>query len=205
MSDATSEVSVYKPTNELSQLLGEPALVGLEKLEVYNEFLWSIGSAVKATDTIGWLLAKNYTDLSWEIRREQIIKADIIKYYQKQAISELIKTLAPSGQFQTALYRIFQAEDDLTLWETNPESRKAIDEALAAKGHSASAILAQAYIRGGTQIDLIDRRIAGYERRRDAVLREAGLWNDGLRQRLNRATTAIIDAEFTEAGEEAGK
>jgi hypothetical protein len=39
MSDATSEVSVYKPTNELSQLLGEPALVGLEKLEVYNEFL----------------------------------------------------------------------------------------------------------------------------------------------------------------------
>jgi hypothetical protein len=205
MSDATSEVSVYKPTNELSQLLGEPALVGLEKLEVYNEFLWSIGSAIKVTDTIGWLLAKNYTDLSWEIRREQIIKADIIKYYQKQAISELIKTLAPSGQFQTALYRIFQAEDDLTLWETNPESRKAIDEALAAKGHSASAILAQAYIRGDTQIDLIDRRIAGYERRRDAVLREAGLWNDGLRQRLNRATTAIIDAEFTEAGEEAGK
>jgi hypothetical protein len=205
MSDATSEVSVYKPTNELSQLLGEPALVGLEKLEVYNEFLWSIGSAIKVTDTIGWLLAKNYTDLSWEIRREQIIKADIIKYYQKQAISELIKTLAPSGQFQTALYRIFQAEDDLTLWETNPESRKAIDEALAAKGHSASAILAQAYIRGGTQIDLIDRRIAGYERRRDAVLREAGLWNEGLRQRLKQATTAIIDGEFTEAGVEEGK
>jgi hypothetical protein len=72
---------------------------------------------------------------------------------------------------------------------------------LAAKGHSASAILAQAYIRGGTQIDAIDRRIAGYERRRDAVLREAGLWNEGLRQRLNQATTAIIDGEFTEAGE----
>jgi hypothetical protein len=205
MSDAMSEVSVYKPTNELSQLLGEPALVGLERLEVYNEFLWSIGSAVKATDTIGWLLAKNYTDLSWEIRREQIIKADIIKYYQKQVISELIKTLAPPGQFQTALYRIFLADDDLTLWETDPEARKKIDEALAAKGHGASAILAQAYIRGGTQIDLIDRRIAGYERRRDAVLREAGLWNEGLRQRLKQATTAIIEGEFTEAGVEEGK
>ena len=32
MSSALSEVSVFKPTNELSQVFGEPALVGLEKL-----------------------------------------------------------------------------------------------------------------------------------------------------------------------------
>ena len=201
MSGAMSEVSVFKPTNELIQVLGEPALVGLEKLEVYNALLSSIASAIKPTDSIGWLLTKNYTDLSWDIRRERIIKADIIKYYQKEVVAELIKTLALAGQFKTTQYRIFQAYDDLTRWETDPEARMKIDEALAAKGHSASTILAQAYMRGTTQIDAIDRRIAGYERRRDAVLREAGLWNEGLRQRLNQATTAIIDGEFTEAGE----
>jgi hypothetical protein len=114
MSGAMSEVSVFKPTNELIQVLGEPALVGLEKLEVYNALLSSIASAIKPTDSIGWLLTKNYTDLSWDIRRERIIKADIIKYYQKEVVAELIKTLALAGQFKTTQYRIFQAYDDLT-------------------------------------------------------------------------------------------
>jgi hypothetical protein len=70
------------------------------------------------------------------------------------------------------------------------------------KGHTTSAILAQAYIRGASHIDAIDRRIAGYERRRDTILREAGHWNDRLARKLAEATTAIIDGEFTEAAEE---
>jgi len=136
-----------------------------------------------------------------DIRRERIIKVEIIKYYQKEVVAELIKSLAPPGQFMTAMYRIFQADDDLTLWETDPEARVKIDEALAAKGHSASAVLARAYMRGATQIDTIDKRIAVYERRRDTTLSEAGLWNDRLRQQLDQATTAIIEGEFTEAAE----
>jgi hypothetical protein len=56
-------------------------------------------------------------------------------------------------------------------------------------------------MQGASQIDAIDKRIAGYERRRDAALREAGQWNEGLRQRLNQATTAVIEGEFTEAEE----
>jgi hypothetical protein len=48
---------------------------------------------------------------------------------------------------------------------------------------------------------VIDKRIAGYERRRDAALRESGLWNDRLARELDRATTAIIDGEFTETAE----
>ena len=65
MSSAVSEVSVFKPTNELSEVFGEPALVGLEKREVYDGFLSLIASAIKPTDPIGWLLTKDVTDLSW--------------------------------------------------------------------------------------------------------------------------------------------
>ncbi len=201
MSSAMSEVSVFKPTNELSEVFGEPALVGLEKREVYDGFLSLIASAIKPTDPIGWLLTKDVTDWSWEIRRERIIKVEIIKYYQKEVVAELIKALAPPGQFKTALYRIFQADADLTLWETDPEARIKIDGALAAKGYNASAILAQAYMRGATQIDAIDKRIAAYERRRNTALREAGLWNERLLQQLHQATTAVIEGEFTEAAE----
>jgi hypothetical protein len=73
---------------------------------------------------------------------------------------------------------------------------------LEEKGHSTSGILAEAYMRGATQIDTIDRRIAGYERRRNAMCDEAGIWNDRLRQRLDQANTAIIDGEFDVVAEE---
>jgi hypothetical protein len=203
MSQTASEVSVFKPTNELRQVFGEPALVGSEKREDYDKLFLLIASAIKPTDPIGWLLTKDVTDWSWEMRREQIVKTDIIKHFQKEVVAELIKKFAPEGQFAAAKYRVFLQDDDLTLWATNPESRADIDKSLAVMGHSAPSILAQAYIRGATQIDAIDRRIAAHERRRNTALREEGLWNDGLSRRLKKATLAIIDGEFTEAAEAA--
>lgn len=198
MSHTASEVSVFTPTNELRQVFGEPALVGSEKLEVYEKLFLLIASTIEPTDPIGWLLTKDVTDWWWEMRREQVIKAEIIKHYQEEVVAELIKKLAPPGQMKSTLYRMFGADDDLTLWATDPEARARIDEELASIGHSAPSILAQAYIRGAAQIDAIDKRIAAYERRRNAALKEAGYWNEGVRRKLEQANTAIIDGEFTD-------
>lgn len=197
--EVSSEVSVFKPTTELSQFFAEPALIGQETPEVYRKFCLAIASSIKPTDVVGWILTNDVAYLSWEIRRERIIKADIVKHYQKEIVAELIQSLAPAGQFHTAIYRIFVADDNLTLWATDLEARVKIDAALADKGHTPSSILAQAYIRGALQVDAVDRRIAGYERRRDTALSEAGLWNDRLVRLLNQATTAVLDGEFTEA------
>lgn len=197
MEQNTTEVTVFKPTSELVQILGEPALVGQEKLQVYNAFFMAIESSIKPTDAVGALLTKDVADLSWDIRRERAIKANIIEYFRKEIVADQIKSLAPPGQLNRVLYRTFQAADDLALWETDPEARARIDTALAAQGHTVSAILAQAYMRGGSQIDAIDRRIAGYERRRDSALRSAGYWNDRLAAKLDEVT-AVLDAEFTE-------
>jgi hypothetical protein len=201
MSQTRSDVTIFKPGNELRQIFGDPALVGSEKLEVYDDLLSLIASAIKPTDPIGWLLTMDVTDLSWEMRREQAIKAEIIKHYQKEVVGELIKTLAPAGQLGAATYRTFEADNDLTLWATDPHGRAKIDRALADKGHSVPAILAQAYMRGAAQIDAIDRRIAAYERRRNSALNEAGFWNEALRRKLEQATSAIIEGEFTDVAE----
>jgi hypothetical protein len=200
MSHEMSEVSVFKPTNELSQVFGNPALVGSEKFEDYERFLASIASAIKPTDPIGWLLTKDVTDWSWEIRRERTIKAAIIEHFRKEVVAELIK-LALAPEADTAFYRIFQAGVDLALWASDPEARIKIDQALADKGHDASSILAQAYMRGATQIDAIDKRIAGYEQRRNTVLKEAGQWKESLLRQLDQATPEVIDGEFTETAE----
>jgi hypothetical protein len=197
----SSKVLVFRLTNELRQVLGGPALVGSERLDDYDRLFSSVELAIKPTEIIGWLLTKDVTDWSWEMRRERMIKVEIVKHYQKQVVAELIKSaLAPAGQFSTALYRTFQAATDFEAWVTDPQVRAKIDEALAAKGHDVPSILAQAYMRGADQIDTIDRRIAAYERRRNTALREAGLWSDRLAGKLDKATE-VIEGEFTEAAE----
>jgi hypothetical protein len=199
MREPSSEVSVVGPTNELSRLFGEPALVGQETLEGYNQFHCQISLAIKPTDAIGWILTKDVTDWCWDIRRARSIKAETIKYYQKQIVAELMKSvLGPSGQRELVSYRTFQADRDLVAWVTDRDARAIIDNDLDAKGHSVSSILAQAYLRGAAQIDQIDRRIAFHERQRDAALKQAGLWQEHLLRQLNEATAEVIEGEFTD-------
>jgi hypothetical protein len=199
----TSEISVFKPTNELVQIFGSPALAGAEKLEDYEKFFANVFSAMKPSDAIMWLFTKDVADWSWEIRRERSVKAEIAKYYYKEIVGELIKSeLAPSDKFETAYFRVFQANSVLESWASDPKARAEIDQQLAAKGYEASFILAQAYLRSAAQIEAIDKRIAFYERRRSAALRDAGVWSDRLLRRLDEATPEVIEGEFTEAAKE---
>ena len=202
MSQTSSEVAVFEPTNEFVQIFGTPALVGSEKLEDYERFFKNVASAMKPPDAIAWLFTKDVTDWSWEIRRERILKAETIKHYQKEIVGELIKSeLAPSDWSDTAYFRIFEAGAELEAWASNPEVRAEIDKELAAKGYDASYILAQAYMRGAAQIEAIDKRIAFHEQRRSAALKDEGIWSDRLLRRLEQATPAVIEGEYTEAAE----
>lgn len=196
------EVSMIKPANEMSAYFGAPALVGPEKLEDYEKLGNSIAAAINPVDTIGWMFTRDVTDWSWDIQRERTIKVEVIKYYQREVVGELLRSaLAPSGQLENALYRIFQAGAEISRWSTDPEARMMIDKALAEKGYDANYILAQAYMRAAGQIEAIDKRITAYEQRRTAALRGAGLWTESLQKRLTQALPPIIDGEFIEAPE----
>jgi hypothetical protein len=202
VSHTSSEVSVFKPVNELVQIFGSPALAGDEKLQDYERFFATIHAAMNPPDSVGWLFVKDVTDWSWEIRRERIIKAATIKYYVKEIIGELIKSeLAPSDQFENANFLVFEAGESLSSWACDPKARAEIDQQLAAKGYDASYVLAQAYMRGAAPIEAIDKRIAFHELRRSAALKEAGIWSDVVLRRLEKAIPEVVDGEFTEAQE----
>jgi hypothetical protein len=87
------------------------------------------------------------------------------------------------------------------LWASDPDARRRIDLKLEEKGHDTDSVLAQAYLRGARDIDAIDKRIALYELRRNAILKEIGLRSERKAQKLNKASLDIIDGEFTEAAE----
>lgn len=198
MSPTTREVSVFKPVSELSQIFGKPALVGPEKLEDYENLFAAVASAIKPPDAIGWLYMKDFVDWSWEIRRERIVRAQTVKHYEKEVVGELLKSVFVSdSQLDAAYYRIFTAAADLELWASSPKCRKDMDRQLAEQGYDAEYVLARVYDRGGDDIAAIDKRIAAHEQRRSAALKEVGHWSDRLERRL-RATSDVIDAEYTE-------
>ena len=67
--------------------------------------------------------------------------------------------------------------------------------------HGPDSVLAKAYTRGARDIDAIDKRIALYELRRSAILKEIGLRSERKAQKLDKASSEVIEGEFTEAAE----
>jgi hypothetical protein len=190
------------PPNELVPFLDHPPLAGNEAAEDYFKLFTAIVITTKPVDAIDWLYVKSVVDLTWEHQRELAVKAGIVKLMQKEIVLDLLKTTheAPTS-LETNVYRIFNAADEANRWAGDPAARKEIDEKLAAKGYPASEVLARAYIKGAGQIDAVDRRIASYEERRMVALREIERRNEKLARNLEKASSEIIEAEFSEAAE----
>jgi hypothetical protein len=201
MGRSVAKISSFVPPAELAEIFESAPLVGDEKAEDYNRLSSYMTAAIAPQDVVGWLVVKDAVYWSWEIRRERIVKAGVIKHHQRQIVAGLLKSTAGADRLAASNYRIFEADADVLRWSTNPKARTEIDERLAAAGHDPASILAEAYIRGANDIDAIDRRIAAYEQRRNSALREAGYRNEYLFNQLKKADTEIIDAEFSEAAE----
>jgi hypothetical protein len=90
MSKALATTAPIKPPKELQSFLDNPPLVGNELPEEYEAVFMAIANALKPTDFIVWQCAERLTDLAWYIRRERILKNEIIKLYHKEIVSELL-------------------------------------------------------------------------------------------------------------------
>jgi hypothetical protein len=191
-----------KPSEELQAFFDDPPLVGSERRSDYDAFLSAIATAEPPVDAIDWILLHDLVDRAWEIRRERRMKAEIIKFHQKEVVAELLKaTFDKSDRLESAQNRIFLAPTEADLWASDPEARAKIDRKLEERGHDPASVLAQAYMRGAPDIDVIDRRLASYELRRIAVLREIGLRSEKRAQKTEKAVLDVIDAEFSDAAE----
>jgi hypothetical protein len=191
-----------RPPKELEALFNDVPLVGSERREDYDSFFFAIARAEPPSDAIDWILLKDFVELAWEIRRERRIKVEIVKINQTEIICDLLKSTFDKDQkLGSAVNRIFFARPKAQLWASDAESRKTIDLQLKEKGHDPDSVLAQAYLRGARDIDAIDKRIALAELRRNAILKEIGLRNERKAQKLAKASSDIIEGEFTEAAE----
>jgi len=185
--------------------LGEAPLVGDERQEDYDSFFAAVTSKLAQPDIIDELYVKDVVDLSWQIRRERLILAEIIRLHQREVVLGLLKTKHSERDglpdTRNAMYQILGADRDAQRWLGDPTARAKIDADLKTQGYSPSTVLAQAYLNAAAEIDKVEQRIASYEARRMMALREIEHRSQNSARQLERATSDIIDGEFREAAE----
>ena len=192
MSRSLLPAKSFDPPKELEKFFGDPPLIGNERLEDYLEFFSVIARAAKPADPIAWFLVRDLADIWWELRRERLIKTEIIKLKQKECTSgSLVMTRA---DFERAKQLAMQQAD-------SPSQFTRKDSKPVEKKEDPMVLLAKAYLHGGGDIDFIDRRISALECRRSALLREVDRRNESMARNADRACSDFVDAEFTEAVE----
>jgi len=198
-----SRVKQIKRPVGLARLFDDPPLVGNEKREDYDNLFAAVAAAVNPADAIAWLLTRDITDLSWEIRRERRLKLQVIK---TEEINVVINLLTPPKPSTGELIIDFKVDPNDVIakeaeqWGTDPKARRRTDKTLIEMGYDASSILRMALNRAAEHIDAIDRRIASYELRRMAAMRALEHYSEALARRV-KAASDVIDGEFTEAAE----
>ena len=178
------------PPRELETFFDDPPLVGNERREDFERLFLTIAAAVKPADAIEWMLTRDVLMYSWEIRRERRIKADIIELKRKEALRESSFRLTRECYMREQAIAKGEAESS-SMFRKKPEAKK----------EDPRSGLPEAFILGDRDIDVIDTRIASYEYRRNAALRDLASYGEAKARRADKATRDVIDGEFTEAAE----
>ena len=77
---------ILKCPGDLTEFLDNPPLVGDETVEDYRRFFQAIVGALDPADVINWLYIKDVVDLSWQIRRERTVLAEVVKVIQTEVV-----------------------------------------------------------------------------------------------------------------------
>jgi hypothetical protein len=141
---------------------------------------------------IAWLLTWDVVCLSWEIRRERAVKANIIKSAQLRAAARFLGRIEDIGERYDLNEDLEQGYKKVIRFTTEHF------EKLADNGYGPADILAEAYIIGASDIDAIERRIGSYETRRMTAMRAVENYNEKFARKLDTASENIAEAEFTD-------
>jgi hypothetical protein len=187
-----------EPSKELERFLGDPPLIGNERLEDYLAFSSRIERDAKPADDIARLLVRDLVNIWWEIRRERLIKVEIIRRKQREAVAKaLAPTRADYVRESRAAERISMPRDE----DDEPSMfRKKGSEPIEKNQEDPMSSLAQAVLHDDSGfIEGCDWRISRLEFRRNSLLREVERRNQIVARDADKAAAGIVDAEFTEA------
>ena len=183
-------------SQELRTLFGKPPLLANEDGAAHEALLASLALAVRPRDAVEWILVKDVTDLNWEIQRMRKAKAGIISVTEKEALRCILESIFEIENLQ-GRDRMLEAELKADDWYTKPSIREELIALLSRYRLGEEAIAAQAIALRLRELEKLESMIASMEIRRNAMLRELGVYQDNFVHRRYSDIEAI-EGEITE-------
>jgi hypothetical protein len=191
---------------EFQRFFDLPAMVGDETHQGYLDFSREIEEAVGPIDIFDWIWAGEFVLAEWNIRRNRRLKDQFIAMKEQEYLEERKREVAFNryriGMLRNRMVAEADAENpgDLKHQDNKKEAMPEIAETEVADIED-PYLRARILVQWAEIIDTFDRWIAADEKKRDGVLREIDRRRESLARRLEKASSEIIDAEFTEAAE----
>jgi hypothetical protein len=189
---------------EFKRFFDIPAMFGDEKPQDFYDFHSAIADAVKPTDIFEWIWVEDFAEAEWGIRRDRRIKVYTIKLTEQELIAEA-ESEAMMISIRMAVVRAQMLAEAEAENPGKPQNNKKGPKPEIAQPEAPKTkdphLLAKVYRRCGDELDRIDRRISAGEKKRDGILREIDRRRESFARRLEKASSDIIDGEFTEAAE----
>ncbi|WP_027567899.1 hypothetical protein [Bradyrhizobium sp. URHA0013] len=155
-------------------LFEDQPLLSSERREDYDALLAGLINAVGPNNEIHWILLKDLRDLIWDIQRERKIRAEIIA-------GRVVAATRGSTRSEFLRQRAIE-KGEIVAQVTSSESQPN---------------LAQSITENAPHIEASDRRLAGYEARRYAILQQLLLFSNVFEMMSEGKDSKVIESAFT--------
>jgi hypothetical protein len=182
---------------DVRALLGRAPVLRSEDAAAYEDFFGSVAEVVCPKDTVEWILAKDYIDLAWEIRRLRVAKAGMIDVARKHALQSILESILERDNFEHAADRTLEAAAKADEWYIDDTVKQELLELMSRYGLDEEMITAQAIALRSRELAQIDLMLASAERRRNEMLREISLYREVLSARLGDSIQ-VLEGEVCE-------
>ncbi len=170
-----------------SIIFGRPPLWDGEDAARYNHFRTQVLADIEPVDIVERVLAYDFVLYQWELSRERIFLANLMRANQYKGLCEV---LAP-------LMGLLQAKTLSEGWfARKPDAMEEVNKVLTSAGLSMDTVRAQTFSVELGVIERMNRMIEIKQRRRDSSLREVFRHRETLGQTLRRAVQQLEEGQL---------
>lgn len=187
-----------EPLSNCPNWLGPAPVTGFENKDQYDALFADLVGELRPNSAVEWIWTKDIADLAWESRRLRFAKTTLINLVRRKAINTVLANSAPQSSFAMgpSLDEDRVAELTSGFLSSGPGSNTEMTQRLAKSGLDENAFAGQAMREALSELERIDRLIAGSDLRRDAIIRDLARW----RERRGPRLPQVVDVAFEPTG-----
>jgi hypothetical protein len=161
--ETTAKVAA-EPPFAIARLFAKPPALRYEDEDAYQAWQEAAQAAFRPRDLFEYIWAQDFTQLTWEIERGRRMRKALLDGARPEAMRQMIRVRIDEGQIDKFALESKAAELAHLAWKNS----SSLDTFYV----SDDEITAQAYRQLYKEIDLLERQIASWERRRAKLQRD---------------------------------